>query len=326
MRAAIGLLGALIGSGCGNGAAGSDGGAGDAATVDAGPGADAAPAADAGPSCGVTWQLVPTRVTNLALLDPAPLNGERPVRILVTTTLSGCDDRAMMSVGFTLEGQNAIIEPRAWRPVGADCADPERSVDRPITIELYQGTWQVFSGTEGSTADPLTITVAAAPGGACGGDGACMRDCDCQDGERCLGGNGFAGPFTACARPCELDRDCGGNGTCISAADGLDFHCDSGVDECDEARPCPVGFSCAAGSCEPDFQLNQGTRGTCACDADCTPGLRCVEPILPDGERRCEVACRTDGPWCAGAHTCGWAGEDLSGLAEQNSVCIWLGE
>ena len=45
------------------------------------------------------------------------------------------------------------------------------------------------------------------------------------------------------------------------------------------------------------------------------------------GEKRCEIACLTaGGGWCSSMHYCGSANEDVAGLAEQDSVCVWAGE
>jgi hypothetical protein len=215
---------------------------------------------------------------------------------------------------------------RAWRQLGGTCDPTVGQVTRPVVVELQTpAQWKVSAGAE-----MVELTVGSPPERACmngSGSGACAMDCDCTSGERCLEGSGLAGPFTACAVPCELDRDCQGAGACTSVADGLAYACEGALTECAGDRPCPAGFTCNGGACEADYTLGQSTRTTCDCDDDCDPGLRCVEPNGGVGERRCEAACLTaGGGWCTGAHICGYAGQDLSGLADTDAVCIWLGE
>jgi hypothetical protein len=185
----------------------------------------------------------------------------------------------------------------------------------------------VYAGPDDS-APSITIAVGAPPGRACGGVAGCEMDCDCtstRPGERCLGGYGLGGPFTACATPCEVDRDCGGDGRCESADDGLEQVCYDVGPECSVDRPCPSGFDCAGGACVASFTLGQGTRVPCSCDADCAAPLSCMADA--DGEgARCEMACPTDGPWCSGPHFCATRYQDISGLAGVDGVCGWVGE
>ena len=126
------------------------------------------------------------------------------------------------------------------------------------------------------------------------------------------------------ARPCEHDRDCV-DGSCLDIADGHFRTCIAGT-ECSDAVPCPSGYTCTAGTCGPAFVLNQGTRHECTTDQQCNAGLRCIEATTAAGPNRCEVACRTGGNWCQGAHICGPASADLSNLARSDSVCGFLGE
>ena len=132
----------------------------------------------------------------------------------------------------------------------------------------------------------------------------------------------LGGAFTACAAPCELDRDCAGR--CASVPDSLELHCGPGP-ECGDDRDCPYGFTCLGGSCAPAFSLGERTRVVCQCDDDCAPGLDCVTPEAPGAPRRCEARCRTgSGPasaWCDGAYACGAREDDGAGLAEVDAVC-----
>lgn len=256
--------------------------------------------------------------TSVWLLDDRVSEG-RTVRAAVAVTLDRCDLRAIPEVAIDPVAHTVTITAAVFA-LPAPCGPGERQV-RPVAFRVGAGTWTVRAV---GAPEALTLTVAPPPARACGAVTAgCELDCDCPRGERCLGGLGLAGQFTACATPCELDRDCGGDGRCESLDDGLEFACVTGP-ECDADRPCPTGFACEAGACTPTFRLDQGTRHVCTCDADCDPGLRCLTDDL--GAGRCEVACPTDGPWCQGAHVCGPATADASGLARTDSVCGWLGE
>jgi hypothetical protein len=135
---------------------------------------------------------------------------------------------------------------------------------------------------------------------------------------------GLGGSFLSCVRPCEHNRDCG-DGACVDLADGHFRTCND-APECDDANPCPPGYGCNTGLCEPTFVLSQGTRHECTSDQDCSGGLRCVVATSGTGPNRCEVACRTAGAWCQGAHVCGDAASDVSNLARSDSVCGFLGE
>lgn len=296
-------------------------------TADDGDGgaSDAAVLADAAPSCGSTWRLVDVPAASIALIDPSPVNTARSVRVVVNAEYaSGCRQLAAPEVVVAADAPRVDVTIRAWEALGVPCTDDIRMIDRPITLTLPRpGTWTVHAGSHS-----VDIEVGIAPSRPCapGGGGPCGMDCDCAAGERCLGGNGFGGPFLACAIPCELDRDCAGNGACINVADGLSYACEASSAECTGAGTCPDGFTCAADVCEADYTLGQATRVPCDCDADCDRGLRCVEP-QGAGERRCEVACPTaSSAFCTGAHYCGTAAEDTAGLAQSDAVCVWAGD
>lgn len=303
------LLAACGGSGGGNG-----GGDPDAC-------ADCTPNPDAGM---YTWRLEPRAATLLYRYeDTSPLAEGRSTRVAVEHGGLTCDLWAMPDVEIETADRTVTITPRAFarQPTCTLTA----SQTRIVTLSgLTAGTWTVRGGGS-STATPLTLTVGPAPGRACGLS-PCTLDCDCDlaAGERCLGAMGFGGPFLACARPCEHDRDCH-DGSCLDIADGHFRTCLDGA-ECDGTRPCPPGYACTTGACAPTFVLNQSTRGECASDQDCSGGLRCVEATAAAGPNRCEVACRTGGGWCQGAHVCGPAAADLANLARSDSVCGFLGE
>jgi hypothetical protein len=286
---------------------------------------DAATAPDGAPACGATWRFERRGGTSVAMIDPAPLNSGRTVRVKVGIELAPCEQLGMITSGRTFESLDISIDLGVWIPIGLPCPTGAVHIDRPVSLTLETpGTWHIGTGT----AAPLTVQVAAAPTHACGANpGACDLDCDCNAaaGERCLGSTGFAGPLTMCVRPCELDRDCGGDGQCKTLGPGLEFACSSDP-ECDADHACAAGFTCTAGACVIDTALSSATRHPCGCDADCAAPLRCVEPTAPGAARRCEVACPTGGPWCSLGHVCGLASADVASLAASDSVCGWVGD
>ncbi len=286
---------------------------------------DARRAGDGGDGCA-TWTLEPTTAASLALMDQPPYDTSRSVRVAVVTSLGECEMRAMPRAEIDAGALTATIGLAVWRQGGGTCAPAEGGVMRPVVLALPEvGNWTISA--EG--AEPIAVKIETGVAGQCGTGGSdCRRDCDCDEGEVCLNGTGVGGPFTACVRSCELDRDCGGTGVCADIADGLNRICADG-DECNQSgeAACPAGYSCDldSDSCTPDFTLGEEARGPCTCDGDCAAGLRCVRG-QPDADGHCEVTCPTAGPWCEGAHVCGDSDDDAAGLATTDSVCIWPGE
>ncbi len=283
------------------------------------PTVDAGSLADADPSC-VRWQLVDVPVASVSLMESMPVHPQRSARLLARTVECPGDEPATPSVGFTLENEFLLLRMRVWRPVGVPACAAPSMVERPVTVRFpYAGTWTV------TATEQRVVDVVAAPTVGCGGTTTgCALDCDCAGRARCLSTTGFGGPFLACVRPCEYDRDCLGDGTCVSIADSFAFACESGTAECDGVtRLCPRGFSCVTGTCAPDFTLGSATRRACTCDAECEAPLRCV---WPEGasEGRCDIACPTSGAgWCQGAHVCT---PDPSAVEGGDSICAWVGE
>jgi hypothetical protein len=210
-----------------------------------------------------------------------------------------------------------FIDARVWRLRGAaDCDEPE-VVDRLIEVNfLFEGPTSVMSDRE-----LLVVDVEPPPLVSCGQGGSrCDLDCQCEGDERCLSFSDGGRPETACARPCELDRDCLGDGPCASLPTGLESVCDSGSPECTGTRPCPAGFACRSGQCEPEFVLDGNTRHACSCDSQCDFPLRCAFGF-DQTEGRCDIICPTGGPgWCQGSNVCGTPFETGS-----ESVCGWNG-
>lgn len=279
--------------------------------------ADGCLGCDAPVAC-LPWALEDRPATALALLDePSPIAG-RTLRVQVDVAGAAFDEPAMPDVAIA--GATATITPRAFALAGGAGGGPAPH-RRIVALRLPAGAWTIAA----PGAAPLAITVGPASLRPCGAPGECVQDCDCDQaaGERCLAGAGLGGPFHACAVPCEVDRDCGGHGSCQSIPDSLLSACASQPPECGPTTPCPAGFACQAGACAPTFVLGSGSRHPCGCDADCDPGLRCVGT---PATARCQAVCPTDGPWCQGAHVCGPATADLGGLATSDAACGWLGE
>lgn len=304
MNRSIVLVGLLL-VGCGDDDSGS--GPHDAAVVDT-------RSVDADPSCR-QWRRESVPLEDVVSLEALPIHPERSARMLVDVLQCPGDLPAMPEYGFTLENEYVSLTMSVWRTL-VSCTAPVH-VQRPVTIRfLYPGSWKFVLAGGGTR----TISVVAAPSGTCNTSlTQCERDCDCTQGV-CLSAMGLGGAFARCAVPCELDRDCNGDGTCESAADELSFVCAAGT-ECASPVDCPIGFACNSGRCEPTFQLNSSTRHDCTCDADCDPGLRCTfhEGIATG---TCEALCLTaSSGWCQGPHVCG-----AGSVEPDRGVCGWVGE
>lgn len=321
-RSLLLLLSAVAGCSGGGG-----GGPIDAAVVDGA--VDAAIDAPAcldcdGPPACAPW--LPTRrpARSLDLYDErAPITSARTFRVVIEYDGREDDLPAMPDL---VRGNGILtITPRVFAPLVPTGAGP-RIRRLIVPLVLPTGTWRLVADAP-APAPTLAVTVGPAPLRPCGLPIGCAMDCDCnqQAGERCLSGTGFGGGFTACARPCELDRDCGGRGSCQSIPDGLADTCQDGPPECSANAPCPTGFACQQGGCMPTFVLDGATRHPCTCDGDCAVGLRCLA-ASPAAPGRCQAECPTGGPWCQGPHVCGTAAQDVSGLATTDSVCGWVGE
>lgn len=285
--------------------------------ADAAPIVDGAPSADADPSC-VQWRRVEQGIVDAELLDTTQVNEARSARFRVGVLRCPGDDPGIFTFGYTLENEFLLITSSVWR-AGPDCETPD-VVERDIAVQLgYAATWSIVVD---SWTQPLVVDVDSAPSGQCGDDppSACQRDCDCEQGEACLSA---ANGTQRCARPCELDRDCAGD--VCGDANGLENICLTGTAECEPpTRPCPDGFVCHLGTCEPDFVLSGSTRHGCSCDSDCAEPLRCVlGASSTDSPGRCEMVCPSaSNGWCEGPHSClpGWSIESTAG------ICGWVGD
>ncbi len=274
------------------------------------------------------WSLVNSALTGAVMDDPAPLNAARTTRFRASFVLKCNETRATPQVTVDPVARTVVVRPMVWKNAGIACAGADLMDERIISVlPAASGTWKVL---DGAGAEKLMFEVGEAPAGVCLQDSHsdCEKDCDCADGV-CLGGNGLVGPFTMCGRPCEYNQDCPSENSCISADDGLSYYCEP-MQNCLDAGFCPDGFQCESKFCVPRYELNQSARHECTCDSECTPPLRCVEPAgaqrVAVPVRRCEYACPSAGGWCPGAHVCGAAKDDVSGMAGTDSVCIWMGE
>lgn len=314
MRVAHAIALLLVACDGGGGDGDDDGGVPDACVT-------CTPNADAGM---YTWRLeARTPATLYRYEDDSPILQGRSTRVAIEHGGLACDLWAMPLVEIEDADNTVTITPRAFAREPACTLTASQT--RIVTISgLTAGTWTVLS----PPAAPITLSIGPPPANACTGTvSPCVIDCDCEEeGERCLAAMGFGGPFLSCVRPCEHNRDCA-SGACLDIADGHFRTCVRDTEEChDVSNPCPPGFWCISGSCQQTFVLNQSTRHECMTDQDCLDGLRCVEATAAAGPNRCEVACRTGGNWCQGAHVCGTAAADLSNLARSDSVCGFLGE
>ena len=286
-----------------------------------------APDPDAPPPACPSLVLRTRPVRAVAFFEAEPrLHAGRSFRVQIEYDAAPCDQLAMPSWRIGAANSTVAIQANVFTSP-EDCPGLPRRETRVITLRLEAGTWRLL-GTGAAVPPQLMVTVGPAPLLPCapGAPGSCLQDCDCLGTDRCLSGQGVGGPFLSCATPCELDRDCGG-GQCTSIPDGHLLTCDTTFAECGgPGQSCPTGFVCAGGTCAPDFVLTSSARHECTCDSDCAAPLRCVQPTVPGRTARCEIPCPSGGAWCQGAHACGPASQDVSGLAPSDSVCGWLGD
>lgn len=263
------------------------------------------------------------RIQELTSLESLDVHAGRSFRVSAGYTLSdSCHSRAMTRVEIDPATHTVNVTVRDWVQDGVGCAELARQDWRTITLQLESGDWTIRDASAGGTAS-LAITIGPAIRAACRPDGGdCLQNCDCLGREVCLSTTGLAGPFTACAEPCEEDIDCGDGSAgrrCLSLDDGFDLTCQSGP-ACDT---CPTGYACEGGGCAPTFRLGAATRVECSCDAECDEGLSCV---FGASGGRCEARCATGGAWCSSMHFCGEARQDVAGVAPTDAVCVWAGE
>lgn len=312
MHGPAALLGCVVLLGaCGDNLRGSP--ADDASTIDS--------VTDADGACG-QWAVSPAPASNLRLFDPAPIGATRTLRVAFDVVLSACDELGAVRIVNAPLATQITITPFRVRQIAGTCQGTPRTVMRVAEVHVATAGTKTIT-LDATPAQTLTVTVGAGPNPACRTQRTtCLADCDCDEavGERCLGVMQGTTPTTMCARPCELDRDCGGTRCADPNVPGaLPFTCTS-APECDATRPCSAGFACMSGACTPSFTLNPTTRHACACDAECAAGMRCVD-AAGDEPATCEAVCHSNGAWCdQGPHTC------LGAVDADFSVCGWIGE
>jgi hypothetical protein len=235
-----------------------------------------------------------------------------------------------------------VVSAYAWvRHPGAD-GEPCRGITaqhtRSVPIETTaEGTVRAVDARTGAAVE---LGIAAAPSIACTGAtprvGSCLLDCECEvglvcvptlgDAEECHGGR--------CGAPCDLqggtfpaiydaDLDCAADEVCRDAGGAAAPTCRRReMPSCDVDEDCTPGMACPVSSspmeCNWSARLDASVRHACWGDADCDPGLHCVE--RDDGRRTCEVPCFTNDMRCPGMHACGLPG------APAPWVCEWIGE
>jgi hypothetical protein len=265
---------------------------------------------------GIVWTLVDVPIDGLRRLGPDAVVRDRTARFVVVHELQACDEPAVVLRDVDPPASEVVLRARVWRPLGIACPPVSEPIER-VVIQHFRdvANWTVRGDDPGGPSVQIrsrepTRDCTPRPFN-------CQRDCDCPDQERCLDGFGLDGAFTACARSCEVDRECLGTGSCESPDDGLELACQVGF-ECAPSIPCPDGFDCVAAgpSCVATFDLS-GDNRPCACDADCTPGLSCVAE--DDGGSLCKRRVPTpDGDaWCTGFP---W------GHYDEGSACFFIGE
>ncbi len=273
----------------------------------------------------LTHTLETMTIQELTLMESLDVHAGRSFRVSASYTQSnGCHSRAMPRVEIDPTTHTVNVTVRDWVENGLGCTEIARMDSRAITLQLESGDWTIRDASPGGTAR-LAITIGPGIRAPCVPDGGdCLQNCDCLGREVCLSTTGIAGPFTACAEPCEEDLDCSvSGGRCMSVDDGFDLTCATTDSGC-SATGCPEGYECGmSGSCTPTFRLGSATRIECTCDSECESGLSCV---MGPGGSRCEVTCPTGGSWCSGAHFCAEAEMDVGGIAAEDSVCGWVGE
>lgn len=293
----------------------------EAAQTDAAPLADARSGTDGGAlvvceedPAEQPWVAHDAPVMAAELLETTEVRVGRSARFAITALQCPGDLAGRWSYGFTLENEYVIIDALTWRS-RPDCTEPEL-VERVFPILFpYAGTWTVMADQSAA----VEVVAADYP---CIPDPGhqCAQDVECGGGQRCLSD---AAGIQRCDRLCEFDRDCGGDGIC-GQDESLSGICISGTAECSADRPCPCGFACQDGSCQPEFQLSSQTRHACETDSDCTAPMRCVESQGEIGLRRtCEIACPShQDVWCSGPHSC----DPAASVESQPGICGWVGD
>ncbi len=290
---------------------------------------------DAGLRGGSYWALEP-RVAQVSFpheLGCAQVAGGSLAIRVTATIASECEHAGPVEVEERADG-TFVVHAFVWvehRASPGECPGIADQMERIVLVEARGGRARVEDALSGASAE---IDVGLVDGGPCGGGGdrgaACIRDCDCRSGLRCVPDLGdFVECFGGrCGDPCNLlgsavspvyprNLDCPPTLDCARTG-GASPTCVRTPDLCTEDAQCRDGLECPVRDlmdCEWSVVLSSTTRHPCAGDDDCDRGMYCVEHA--GGERRCDVPCFTNDMRCPAMHACqpraGW-------------VCEWLGE
>lgn len=305
----------------------------DAGPRDTGTPRDSAPDPDGGTG-GSYWRLEPATADFLVAAERCSYAEGRTTLVRVTLHwFSSCDEPGPVEVAVDPMARAVTLAGWVWRHEGRDdCTPVGAAIDRDVEVPgLTAGDWTINGSVPLRVEGPPPPITCTAPGPE---GSACLADCDCLDGARCLGVRGDAVCALRCARPCARGLDpavadlaCPGGGVCADDPDLGQICAGRSMDACGTSTACPAGTSCVADAdfasyCDWSVRLGAAPRHACTTDGDCDSGLSCVEGT--DTVRTCELRCASERMPCPGpgAHAC------LPEAARAGSrwVCEWLGE
>lgn len=218
--------------------------------------------------------------------------------------LGGCDALGNILWSVDPATRHVSVEPVVWRPTqDPPCMAPDvERVESVLLIDatLTPGTWTIaVLGVD----DVIEVVPSAGPGG-----GTCSSS-GCFSERQCIGSLTPGECYFECWVPCFPAGDRTFEEPGCSARRGLASSCSRLPDwggVCLTVPPdcarCPAGMICnrARTRCVWDVPAERIAE-PCTVDADCAPGLSCVEEAA---SRTCELRCTSDHP-CPGGTECG---------------------
>jgi hypothetical protein len=326
-------------------AARGDGGR-DGATPDGWPHPDAGPWLDAGPwpdggTCDYTevWHLESRAISRVSHVNGTPPRLGVTEQLLVEVPLYSGSCEALAGVSVTLTPGGATDSVHLWASVWQVHGTIGCSADAPIATTVVTVPGRMHGNLNVVVSDgnapsggvrlsyqrqpcsgaPACQCSAGTPNGTVPQGGTCLTDCSCAAGLACLGYYGFAGELWTCERPCADSRDCDHGSFCAEwVGDGPSATCMPGS-QCGSTSGCPEGFACQTDASGRSYCQDLRTGPTwepCQCDADCSPGNRCIwDEDLAD----CLTPCRKDSD-------CPTTGGLGYGYCEGNWVCMYYWE